>query len=238
MIERLIAHRGASKYAPENTMAAFDAAAVYGAKMVEFDVMLSQDGEPFVIHDENLKRTTNGRGYINKVDADYIRSLDAGKWFSKKFIDEKVPHLQEVLRWLVFANMKANIEIKPCKGMEEQTTTTVMSLINRFWPIQAVMPLVSSFNWDVLRQCRSIAPEMPLGLLMHDWNDAWAEEAKALQVSSVHLYRKIVSAERAKAIKSQGYQLAVYTVNRRRQAKKLFNWGVDGIFSDYPDLLA
>lgn len=238
MLEPIIAHRGASKYAPENTMAAFEAAAVYGAKMVEFDVMLSQDNEPFVIHDENLKRTTNGRGLVNKVDAAYIRSLDAGKWFSKKFADERVPHLQEVLRWLMFANMKANIEIKPCKGLEEATTTKVMSVINRLWLVHLPMPLVSSFDWGVLRQCRSLAPEMPLGLLMHEWDGAWSAEAKRLNVNSVHLSRKILTADRAKAIKEQGYQLAVYTVNRRKQAKQLFRWGVDAVFSDYPDLLA
>ncbi len=134
MIERIIAHRGASAYAPENTIAAFDKAAILGARMIEFDVMLSQDGEPFVVHDENLKRTTNGRGEVGKVDAAYIKTLDAGKWFSKKFSVKKVPPLQEVLKWLIFSDMKANIEIKPYPGTMEATTVAVMTMINRFWP--------------------------------------------------------------------------------------------------------
>lgn len=238
MIERVIAHRGASAYAPENTMAAFEKAAALGARMIEFDVMLSKDGEPFVIHDENLKRTTNGRGEVGNVDAAYIDSLDAGKWFSKKFTGENIPHLQAVLKWLIFADINANIEIKPYPGTTEATTIAVMAMINRFWSYDKTPPLISSFDWDVLRLCRGIAPELPLGLLMHEWTDRWEAEARALQVVSVHLNRKILTAQRAQAIKEQGYQLAVYTVNRRRQAHKLFGWGVDSIFSDYPDLLA
>mgnify|MGYP001300547204 CR=1 FL=1 len=238
MIDRIIAHRGASAYAPENTIAAFDKAAILGARMIEFDVMLSQDGEPFVIHDENLKRTTNGRGEVGEVDAAYIKTLDAGKWFSKQFLGEKVPHLQDVLQWLIFSDMKANIEIKPYQGTMEATTVAVMAMINRLWPQNKPLPLVSSFDWGALHVCRGITPEMPLGLLMHEWVEQWESEASTLNVYSIHVNRKVLTLKRAQAIKEKGYKLAVYTVNSRRLANKLFDWGVDAIFSDCPDLLA
>ncbi|MCC5791580.1 MAG: glycerophosphodiester phosphodiesterase [Legionellaceae bacterium] len=237
MLEPLIAHRGASAYAPENTIAAFDKAVVMGARMLEFDVMLSEDGEPFVIHDERLKRTSNGRGKVGEVSAEYLQSLDAGSWFSRQFKGEPIPHLKQVLQWLIFAGIQANIEIKPFPGTASQTAIAVMSCLNRFWPPNQTLPLISSFDWSVLQLCRRLAPETPLALLMHDWQQHWLAEAESLQVSSVHLNRKILTRERAQLIKSKGYQLAVYTVNRRRQAQKYFDWGVDAIFSDYPDLL-
>jgi len=237
-ISPLIAHRGASAYAPENTMAAFDKAFAMGAQMVEFDVLLSQDGIPFVIHDENLRRTTSGRGLINEKEADYLRSLDAGKWFSRKFKGERIPELSEVLKWCKLSGVRANIELKPCKGTEETTAFRVMEVVLRHCVDQELLPLISSFDWKVLHLCRSVAPEQPLGLLMHEWKDNWLSEARALDVFSVHVNRKILSRERVAQIKEEGYRLAVYTVNRVRQANKLFRWGVDAIFSDYPDLLS
>lgn len=85
--------------------------------------------------------------------------------------------------------------------------------------------------------CRSIAPEMPLGLLLHEWDKDWLQKAKQLECYSIHFNRKILTADRVKAVKDQGYVVCAYTVNRKRLAKKLFDWGVDALFSDYPDLL-
>jgi glycerophosphoryl diester phosphodiesterase len=238
MIEPLIAHRGATAYAPENTIAAFDKAMAMGAKMIEFDVMLSQDGEPFVIHDDDLKRTTKSKGKVGEVDADYLRSLDAGSWYNKSFKGEPIPHFEEALRWLIFSNMKANIEIKPFPGTADQTTLAVMTALNRLWPSTIPMPLLSSFDRSVLQLCRNLAPEIPLALLMHEWDEQWSRVAADLAVYSIHVHHRVLTAERVKDMLSQGYKVASYTVNRKRLAKKLFSWGVDSIFSDYPDLLS
>lgn len=237
MLERIIAHRGASGYAPENTMTAFNKALAMGCHFIEFDVICSSDGEPFVFHDNKLKRTTNGRGEIGLVEAEYLNGLDAGKWFSRQFKGEKIPHFKDVLKWLSFSGVQANIEIKPYPGMVEQTTTIVLSHINRYWPQEKPLPLVSSFEWDALTLTRSISPEMPLGFLMHEWDADWLQKAKQLDCFSVHLNRKILNEDRVKAIKQEGYKVLAYTVNRKRQARKLLGWGVDAIFSDYPDLL-
>lgn len=236
-IDNLIAHRGASAFAPENTMAAFNKALVMGCRWVEFDVMLSADGEPFVFHDDNLSRTTNGEGEIGQVSADYLESLDAGAWFSASFAGEKIPHLQEVIKWLNFSSMQANIEIKPYPGHTEETAAAVLSCINRFWPADRPLPLLSSFDEDALILCRSLAPEMPLGLLLHEWQDDWHAKADALACVSIHCYYQILNKKRVKALKDAGFLVLAYTVNRKGLARKLYQWGVDAVFSDYPDLL-
>lgn len=233
----IIAHRGASAYAPENTLAAFDKALAMGSNCIEFDVMLSADGEPFVFHDASLKRTTNGVGDLGLVDADYLRTLDAGKWFSKAYIGEKIPHFTEILNWLLFVDIHANIEIKPYPGATQQTVVTVMTALNHYWPSAKALPLLSSFDHDALILCRSLAPEMLLGLLLHTWDDEWFIKAQDLHCYSVHVNYKILTPERAKAIKTKGFQLYAYTVNRKRLANKLMAWGVDAVFSNYPDLL-
>jgi len=235
---RVIGHRGASAYAPENTFAAFNKALALGCNFVEFDVMLSADGEPFVFHDDNLKRTTNGKGEMGQAEAAYLNTLDAGKWFSRHFRDEKIPHFSDVLKWLAFADINANIEIKPYPGTAEQTTITVLAHLNRYWPQGKPLPLISSFELSALNLCRSIAPEMPIGLLLDSWDEQWLTKARELQCYSVHVNRRALKATRVKEIKSHGYQLFVYTVNRKSQAKKLLEWGADAVFSDYPDLLS
>lgn len=235
--DKIIGHRGASAYAPENTLAAFDKAFSLGCRVIEFDVMCTADGEPFIIHDDSLKRTTNGKGEVGQVDAAYLQSLDAGSWFSRQFKGEKIPHFKDALKWLSFSGMQANIEIKPYPGTVEQTAVAVLSHIHRYWPQGKELPLVSSFEWEALLLCRSIAPEMPLGLLLHEWDKSWLQKAKQLECYSVHFNRKILTAERVKAVKEQGYIVCAYTVNRKRLANKLFSWGVDAVFSDYPDLL-
>jgi glycerophosphoryl diester phosphodiesterase len=236
--EKIIGHRGASAYAPENTLAAFNKALALGCRYLEFDVMVTADGEPFIFHDDNLKRTTNGQGDVGLVTAEYLRSLDAGRWFSRQYRNERIPPFDEVLKWLIHCNVQANIEIKPYPGTAEQTTIAVLSQLNRYWPEDKPLPLVSSFDLAALTLCRSLAPELPLGLLLDKWDEEWLKKAKELQCVSIHYNKRALTAARARAVKEQGYGLLVYTVNRKRQAKKLFEWGVDAIFSDYPDLLA
>lgn len=234
--KQVIGHRGAAAYAPENTLAAFKKAHALGCRFVEFDVMLSVDGEPFVFHDESLKRTTSGHGEVGLVTADYLQSLDAGKWFSKHFRGEKIPTLKEVIGWISESDVQANIEIKPYPGFVEQTTIAVLSHINRYWPEGKPLPLVSSFDMDALRLCRDFSPEMPLGLLLNEWDENWLNLARELACFSIHLNRHVVTKARVRAIQEAGFVVCVYTVNGRRLANKLFDWGVDAVFSDYPDV--
>src|SRR5438445_1086012 len=119
-MSRLIAHRGASALAPENTLAAFRKAGEIGAKWVEFDVMLAADGEAVVIHDDTLDRTTNAKGNVCDYPYSYLQTLDAGSWFNPQFSHEKIPTLAEVIGVLRHCKLAANIEIKPSVGKEEE----------------------------------------------------------------------------------------------------------------------
>ena len=236
-MKQLICHRGASAYAPENTLAAFKAAQNMGCSFVEFDVMLSADGETFVFHDGRLNGKTNGRGQFALATAEEIKALDAGSWFSKRFRDEKIPALGEVLQWLASNKMQANIEIKPCPNRIEETTTAVLTAIHRYWPSDRELPLISSFDVKALRFCHHLAPEFPLGLLLDKWDDNWLKLAKELDCVSVHVNQKALTKARVAEIKQHGYKLYSYTVNRKRRAEKILSWGVDAVFTDYPDLL-
>lgn len=234
----LIAHRGASAYAPENTMAAFDLALALGCRWVEFDVMLSADKEPVIFHDDTLKRTTNAPGKLSSLTASELYQLDAGSWFSKRYLDEKIPHLTTVLKWLVFSNMHANIELKPSPGEAESMAVVVLSCLHRYWPNDVPLPLISSFDDEILSVCRSLSPELPLGLLMHEWDERWQKKAENLSCVSVHVNHHILTPDRVKEIKDAGFFVLSYTVNRKRLARKLLSWGVNAVFTDYPDLLA
>ena len=236
-MNKIIAHRGASAYAPENTMASFNKALSLGARVIEFDVMLSADGYPFIFHDESLKRTTNGRGEFGLTNAAMIQSLDAGSWFSKRFQHDKIPSLLTVMEWLLATDVQGNIEIKPYPGTTEQTTVAVLTHLNRYWPHDKPLPIISSFEMDALTLCHSLSPEMPIGYLLHDWQEDWLLHAKKINAYSVHLSLKIATQSHVKAIKAEGLKVFVYTVNSQHQAQKLFSWGVDAVFSDYPDLL-
>lgn len=237
-MQTVIGHRGAAGYAPENTLVSFNKARELGCCCIEFDVMLSSDGEPFIFHDERLKRTTRSRGEVGKVTAEYLQSLDAGRWFSRSFQGEKIPTLKEAIEWLVHHDMHANIEIKPYPGTMEQTTIAVLAHINRYWPREKESPLISSFDEGALSLFHSLAPDIPIGLLLDKWNENWLKKAQDLNCYSVHLSQRITTLKRVTCIKEAGYKVFVYTVNRKRKARKLLSWGVDALFSDFPDLLS
>lgn len=232
----VIAHRGASAYAPENTFAAFEKARLMGAQCIEFDVMLSADAEAFVFHDDFLHRTSNGKGLLAEHASTELLRLDAGSWFSNRFEGQKIPKFSELLSWIVSHNLQANIEIKPSQGQTEATVRVVMDVLEQYWPKTQALPLISSFDYQALQLCRALHPSIPMGLLLYGWDKAWLKKAKALSCQSIHIDAASLSRKRALEIKEKNYFLYVYTVNSPRLAKKLFSWNVDAVFSDYPDL--
>lgn len=234
---KIIGHRGASAYAPENTLEAFQVAQALGCRCIEFDVMLSADQEAFVFHDYRLERTTNGTGEVGLLSAEYLKSLHCGKGFSKNFADTRIPTLREALVWIADTSMQANIEIKPYPGTTEQTTLAVLTHLDQYWSPHKNLPLVSCFDWDALRLCRSIIPKIPLALALDKWRDEALRVAKELQCFSIHISQRAANPQVVAKIKKEGFKVAVYTVNRKSQAQKLFARGVDAVFSDYPDLL-
>ncbi len=235
-LEKIIGHRGASAYAPENTIPSFQKALQLGCHWVEFDVMLSQDGEIFVFHDDSLQRTTTGLGELSACKSSYLKTLDAGSWFSRDFQGTPIPTLSEVIVWLAQHGMQANIEIKTSPNID--LTIAVIEHLEKYWPKNKDWPLVSSFDYQSLCCFAKQKPELPLGFLLDKWTTNVLDLSRAINCFSVHLSKKIATKSRIASIKEAGYAVGVYTVNQRALAFKLLDWGVDTLFSDYPDLLS
>lgn len=231
----LIAHRGASAYAPENTLVAFEKAHQLGIKWVEFDIKLSKCGEIIVFHDSTLDRTTNGRGAVADLSLNDIQALDAGAWFASEFAGEAVPTLRQVIQHLAKWGMCANIEIKPCNGKDEQTTEALIQFIENEWPEGMPLPLISSLSSVALRYLRKKIPSANLALIAHRWPNDWFDLHSELQFYSIHLHHRSLNAERVSLLHSHGLKVLAYTINHQRRATQLFRWGVNAIFSDRPD---
>lgn len=231
----VIAHRGASGYAPENTMLSFTRAVQLGVKWVEFDVMLAACGTPIIIHDETLDRTTDTSGAVGDWPYACLQKLDAGAWFNPAFSCERIPSLAQLAEFLVDTGLKANVEIKPLPGQDEITVKTALQVIANYIPLNSEQLLFSSFSLPALRFIRQYAPTCQLGLLMHEWHPEWRRAADALNCVSVHVNQEVLSKERAQEIKASNKLLLSYTVNEVALAEKLFAFGVDAVFSDYPD---
>jgi len=233
----LVAHRGASARAPENTLAAFREAARCGCRWVEFDVKLSRDGVPFVIHDDRLERTTDGRGRVRDLDADALARLDAGSWFDPRFSGERIPTLAETLALLLELDLSANIEIKPCEGREEETAEVVAAEVHRLWPADRPLPLFSSFSRTALETARRVAPEIPRGLLREAPGADWAAEMQALGCLTLHLDHKQLAPGHLRRLAQAGVPVLLYTVNDPARARALLEAGAAAVFTDVPDLV-
>ncbi len=231
----VIAHRGASAYAPENTMAAFVKAAQLGIQWVEFDVMQASCGKPIIFHDDELDRTTNGQGEVNHFSYPYLASLDAGSWFDPVFSGERIPTLISVIDLLSHAHLSANVEIKALPGHEEALVKQVVDEIRPKISLTEGRILFSSFSLAALHSLRQYAPDCLIGLLLHEWEPDWQAICKSLHCVSVHVNHEIMTPAAAYTIKSMGKALLCYTVNDPARARELYSWGVDAVFSDVPD---
>jgi glycerophosphoryl diester phosphodiesterase len=237
LLPAIVGHRGAAAGAPENTLESLRLAADQGAAMVEFDVKLTADGTLILMHDEDLDRTTTGRGPVATTTLADIRGLDAGGWFADAWRGARVPTLEAAIGLLEERGITANIEIKPCPGREEETARAVVDCLKRRWPSKRDWPLLSSFARDSLAAARDAAPEIPRGLLLWGKPADWSAAARSLDCVTVHCAKEDMTPEWAAEIGRLGYGLAVYTVNNLDLAGRLRNWGVDSIITDDPGAL-
>ena len=233
-LSKIIAHRGASALAPENTLAAFRKASEIGAKWVEFDVMLAGCGEVVVIHDETLDRTTNGKGLVSDYPYHYLATLDAGSWFNPKFSSEKIPTLAEVIHALRQYRLAANIEIKPAVGKEEETVARVLAVIHACWQFDMPAPLISSFSEQVLRCVRHHSKTHFLAYLMDEWHEDWQKKCDEFNCISVDVNHAILNEARVKEMQKTKRFVLSYTVDNPQLAEQLLTWGVNAVFSNCP----
>jgi len=232
----IVAHRGGGKLAPENTLAAIDTGARFGHTMIEFDVKLSQDGQIFLLHDDNLERTSNGWGVAGRLPWSDLLQVDAGSWFSRDFKGEPLPLLSQVAKRCREHGMMANIEIKPTTGTGPLTGETVAREARELWA-EMTPPLLSSFDIDALAAAQQAAPELPRGLLLDEWRDDWRALTTQLGCVSIHLNHRLLDEARIAALKDAGLRILVYTVNKPERAAELLRAGVDTICTDRIDII-
>ena len=230
-----IAHRGAGKLAPENTLAAFRLGAGHGHTAFECDVKLSADGVPFLLHDATLERTTSGTGSAAELAWSELSRLDAGGWHSRGFAGEPLPSLVGIAAYCVRNGFALNIEIKPTPGDEAETGRVVAAEAARLWAGQALLPLLSSFQPVALRAARDVAPQLPRALLLDSLQPGWFEQAATLGCVAAGTTRRIMDAALIAQLHGAGLRALVYTVNDAPEAQRLVALGIDGLITDAVD---
>jgi glycerophosphoryl diester phosphodiesterase len=234
---RIVAHRGGGTLAPENTIAALRCGLAHGFRAVEFDVMLSADGVPVLMHDASFGRTVAGPGTVPGSTAEALRVMDAGAWFSPAFAGEKVPTFSEVIDFCNDNGIWMNAEIKPAPGYEVETGRAAAALLKQRTASCGSMPLFSSFSMDALRAAKEVAPEIPRGFLIGTIPEGWRAMLEDLGAVALHTNHKNLTRELAKEVKDAGYGLFCYTVNDPARAREILSWGVDAFCTDRIDLI-
>lgn len=236
-LPRIIGHRGCAAYAPENTIEAIHTAADMGVEWVELDVKLSKDHVPIIFHDDILDRTTNITGPVADRNFAELRELDCGSWFGDSFIDTKIPTLEEAVDALLERGLGLNLEIKPCPGREKETAEVALDLLSQIWDDHDRL-LISSFSHVSLETALDIAGDWHRGFLLpEEWPENWAELAEYLQVSTVNVNANNITREQIEEIMDLEKPILAYTVNNPDLARMLQSWGIDGFFSDAPDMI-
>lgn len=230
---RIIAHRGGGAAAPENTLAAMRTGARHGFGMVEFDVKLSHDGVPILLHDDTVERTSNGHGKACELAWHELARLDFGRWYSPDYAGESMATLYSVAAFTQANHIYSNIEIKPSPGAESQTGMQIALFAAQLWSNPAAPPLLSSFSETALQAAMQAAPYLPRALLLdgripQDW-EARMQRHQCIALNIDHAYATPGLIREAHA---KGYRIAAWTVNEPVRARELLDWGCDAIFTD------
>ena len=236
-LPRVFAHRCGGALAPENTLAGLRIAAALSFRAVEFDVMLSADGSPWLIHDEALERTTNGAGRVCDTSDDVLRRLDAGGYQHRAFAGEPLPTFAAAAARCLELGLMANVEIKPAVGFEAITGEVVARQLIDLWQ-GADLPLVSSFSEVALEAARRVSSRLPIGQLWVRPPEDWRRRLAALDGYSLHCSAAEVDDALLTEAKAAGVPVLCWTVNSRAQAEDLWARGVTSVFSDRIDLFS
>lgn len=232
----ILAHRGASAHAPENTLAAFELAHKQGAHGIELDAKLSADGEVVVIHDASVERTTDGQGRVSQLSLTALRELDAGSFFAEQFQDEKIPTLVEVFE-TIGKRAIINVELTNYDTPRDGLADKVCELVQRFG-LQASV-LFSSFLPSNLKRTRSLLPETPRGLLaLGGWVGWWSRSFgfNFGDYQALHPGLSDTTPQQVARVHRLKRRIHVWTVNGADDIRRLIDWGVDGIITDDPKL--
>lgn len=232
---RIIAHRGSSQEAPENTLAAIRLAAEQGAHWIEFDVSLLGDGTAVVHHDASLDRCTNGVGPLTGKTAADLKDIDAGSWKSPAFAGEPLPTLAQVLDLIEDIGLWANLELKPHDGRRGALANAVkVELDARPWSRERIV--TSSFGLDELGAFREMCPEAPIAVLYVDPPSDWRRVLHGLRASSLHIAYAHIRQSLLIEAKTYGYDVRVYTINDPDIVAPFRDHGLTSVITDHPPL--
>lgn len=230
---KIYAHRGYSAKYPENTLAAFYAAANLPIDGVEFDVHLTKDQQVVVIHDESINRTSNGTGFVKDMTLQELREFDYGSWFSEEFVGMEIPTLGEVLNVFRDTNLRVNIELKSdifvYQGLEE----LVLREVKQQGMIDQVV--ISSFDHEVVARVAKLAPNVENAALFVNSILEIAKYQEQIPAKALHVYLPSAVRRPVREAIEQGSIVRVYTVNEVEHAALIMNSGVDAIFTDEPE---
>ncbi len=246
----LVAHRGGSRLAPQNTLAAFRNALTLPVDAIELDVHMSRDGHAIVFHDNTVDKLTNGHGNILDLDFAYLRSLNAAAHFSEAWTEpQQIPTLREVLE-LARGHVRVYIEIKQSKrqdvyGAYPHIAEAVVNELHATGMVDQV--LVMSFDWNVLPQVKALEPAVVTGALVSE--DVWkpyaehalntlVEQVKPLDCGWINMDIGLFTPDMPTFFHEHGYKLGIWTVNILSDMQRLIRAGVDSLTSDRPDLFA
>jgi glycerophosphoryl diester phosphodiesterase len=230
-LTKIFGHRGAAGTHPENTMISFQEVEKLGGDGIELDVQLTKDGEVVVIHDETLKRTTNGDGWVKDHTLKELRTLDASYKFPELGVC-KIPTLDEVFNWALSNSLIINVELKnsfvPYVGLEEK----VIALIRKYHYGKRVV--ISSFNHPSLVHCHRLAADIELGVLYSEpLYEPWIY-AKGIGAHSIHPQYRAATNLIILLSQQNGVAVRPYTVNKQRDMKRLFLASCAAFITDYP----
>lgn len=231
---KLIAHRGAGKHAPENTLAAMRFGAHHGFLMFEYDVKLSRDGMAILLHDDTLERTSNGHGRAADYSYAELCQLDFGAWHSPEYVGEPIPSLYTIANFSLARGLHSNIEIKPSQGLEAETGAQIARLTQKLWHQAALPPLLSSFSVAALQAAALSAPELPRALLIEQPQQTAEilQQMQRLGCKGLNIDFQLITEELIQGCHQAGFFITAWTVNERAQVEHLFARGVDAIFTD------
>jgi glycerophosphoryl diester phosphodiesterase len=230
----IFAHRGASAHAPENTLAAFELALAHSADAIELDVKLSADGHAVVIHDTTVDRTTGAHGRVKDMPLADLRALGAGSFFSGTFQNEKIPLLEEVFE-VIGKRTFINVELTNYNAPNDHLVETVCMVVKKFALQKRV--LFSSFFASNLSKAHGLLPEVPRGLLAFPGLlGAWARSFGFAfgKYDALHPSLNDATSQQVQRAHRLNRRVHVWTVNAEEDMRRLFSWGVDGIFTDDP----
>lgn len=234
---QIIAHRGASYYAPENTKAAIELAAQQGAKWIEVDLQLTRDNNIVIMHNSTVTKRTDGSGKILKMDFSELSKLDAGSWHSEQYVGEKILSLPQLIDLVVKLNLNVNLEIKKHSGINKKVAEIVCNTIKSEWPNGKSLPLLSSYSMNAMEAVKQYFPQLPRAIIISEWNRYWANVAVELDCVTINADRRIITPAILKDMHSTGKKVLIHTVNGLKSAEDFIKMGVDGLFTDRPDVI-